>query len=364
MNELIDENQRRFANAIVNNDFHYLENESNALSLIIENGLVSLSLKVIDKCNTKGSLHHKLKKLDREFFIINTLQIGVFENLFITLKEKNIQFLVLKGWALSYQVYENPHERPKTDLDILIDSSEKNKIIELFLELGFSNPRGWEPKAIIDQFTMRKMIAKDIYANVDIHLELTNDKALQPLFSWEELNKSAVYSEKLNALVVGKAYSLLHAIIHLLHHACNLDFLKLIWFYDIYLVTNNFDENELEEFKTLAVTKGLSEVISVTLQQQNKLFPNKNCDELIKELNEFEGKKDFKYLISKPSKAKLFYRNFKKTEGAKKKIVMLKEVFLPPKEEIYNKFGHDSKVPLMLLYLIRIIFGIKKYLWK
>ena len=332
---------------------------------LIENGIAQLVLERLSQqpgTTLKPPLLARLKQFSNQLKIIHTLQYQAFSEVFLILRKHDIDFIVLKGWALSYTIYPSPHHRPKTDIDILIEDNEKHKVKHLLSQLGYTNPRGWEPEAIIDQYSMRKMIVKGVYANIDVHLRLTSDKTLQTLFPWSELLGSSSYHQELGSRIISKPYALLHAVVHLLHHACNGDFIKLIWFYDIYQLIEILSPNEVEEFIDMSSATGLSTVITVCLKEQCMLFPSSKSDVLINKICKIKGESKYNYLIKKPSRLKVIMRIFLHSKGFIAKLKVVRETVFPPSEEIYIKYGRDSKWPLPLLYLRRFISGIIRHL--
>lgn len=357
---LVDHSQQKLANVITNSTALTNEEINNiSIESIIENGMVSIFLEKIGPL--KYSEIDKLHKVDNQLFLIHELQKKTFDKIFNKLNQNQVQYTVLKGWALSYGCYTNPHNRPKTDIDILIPEEEKNRVKKIFNELGYTNPRGWEPKAIIDQYSMRKVIIKGIYSNIDVHLKLTNDKALQPLFPFTEVMEGSSFNNRLGACTIQKPLALLHAIIHLLHHSCNADYLKLIWFYDIHLLVNDFSDADISKFLKKVDQAELAEPVTYALLKNQHLFPSIKTETLIRNLRELNNNEKFNYLMHPPSKLKLMLRNFRETKGLESKLLVIRETFLPPKEEIYLKYGRDSNWPLFLLYFRRIVTGIFRF---
>ena len=360
---IIEERQEALAKGICEQKLPSINDEL-LINYAIENGVVSVILKNFAKKDDKRALAERLAKFEKQLKIIHILQKEEFDTVIHALKDYNIDFIVLKGWALSYSVYNEPFHRPKTDIDILISQSKKNDVKNVLSSLGFENPRGWEPESIIDQFSMRKTIANGVDANIDIHLELTNDKALQPLFLWTEIKGNSNLNNKLNCLTINKPYALLHAIIHLLHHNCNGDFLKLIWFYDIYLIVKSLTDSEKRIFLNKTEKSGLSQPIINVLTLQHRLFAIPNSLYLISELETMRSDSRYDYLNAPPSRTRVLLRNFKESKGFKEKLKIIKETCFPPQEEIFLKYGKKNRWPLPLLYLRRISAGISKYVFK
>jgi len=357
---LFDTTQQYIATQIASNTISRDTIANLDIELLIQNGITQQILEKINQhepLNFKSPLTTRIQQFSRQLEVIHQLQEKEFLEVFQTLKENKIEFLVLKGWALSYTIYKRPHHRPKTDIDILISENNKHKVKLLLKELGYTNPRGWEPEAIIDQYSMRKTIIKNVYANIDVHLRLTNDKILQSLFPWPKLLASSCFQQNLGCRIISKPYALTHAVIHLLHHACNDDFIKLIWFYDIYQLLETLTPVEEEELIEITSISGLSGVITFCLKEKNKLFPSEKTNSIISTLTTIQANPKYLYLMNKPSRLKVMIRNFLQTRGLIAKLKVAKETLFPHREEIYLKYGRNTKWPLVLLYFRRILSG-------
>lgn len=332
------------------------------ISEIIENGVGALVPNYSDKRQT-SSIHLTLQKADKQLQIIHNLQLIQFLKVFEAFDEANIPFVVLKGWALSYKVYEQPHYRPKTDIDILINQADKNRVTEIFKKYGFTDPRGWEPKAIIDQFTMRKKLAHGLFANVDIHLKISNDKKLQRALVWDEIYEDKTYVKNLQAKIPSIQFLIIHAAVHILHHYIQGDMIKLIWIHDIYLLIKKAEKEEIDALLLKLKNTDLAKPATRVFRTVDKAFPDPKLRKLIYLTEDIDCDSKFNYLLSSPSLARSYLRNLKQNEGLKAKLEMLSETLFPPKEEIYRKYGPVAKWTLPYYYAIRIIKGVSRHLF-
>jgi hypothetical protein len=103
----------------------------------------------------------------------------------------NVTVTVLKGFALANTLYNHPALRPRTDIDILIHPSDKKAIKGIFQAMRYYNPRDWEPKAIINQFSMKKPLSKGLDVMFDIHLKISNSKGIENILNYDELLTNA-----------------------------------------------------------------------------------------------------------------------------------------------------------------------------
>ena len=300
--------------------------------------------------------------MDHQLLIIHELQFQQFKKLFTALDESKIPFVVLKGWALSHSVYPRPHQRPKTDIDILIPENYKSDVIAIFEQLNYSNPRGWEPKAIIDQFTMCKPIAKGVNASVDVHLKISDDKLVHQALSWEYIYSNAHTNKSLSAKIPSKSLLIIHASVHLLHHYSHGDFVKLIWLYDIHLIIMKCSESDISQLIEMLRNTNLAQPTKRVIQDVLAIIPNPKTQLLLEQIEGIAGSPQFDYLLDEPSLARSYIRKVNQTEGFRLKLAVLREIFFPPKEEIFRKYGKVSTITLPYYYVLRIVSGTVKRL--
>jgi hypothetical protein len=276
----------------------------------------------------------------------------------------NINVTVLKGFALANTLYNHPALRPRTDIDILIHPRDKEVIKDIFQSLGYYNPRGWEPKAIINQFSMKKPLSKGLNVLFDIHLKISNSKGIENILNYDELLINADTSTLQNINLINQPYALIHAIFHLLNHRAAGDLVKLIWLYDIYLIVEQLDEKMRLDLLELIKVKGLATLVLFTLRLTNQYFPSQKLSDVIAVINSAEiqatANSSFDYLLRENQGFSGFLRTLKSTTGLGNKLNVIKETVLPPPAEIYAKYGEHSGWPLSLLYIRRLLFGLIK----
>lgn len=313
-------------------------------------------------------LNSKLSAFAQHSRIISTITDNAAKELLNALAQKNIQVVVLKGFSLGYQVYSTPYLRPKTDVDILISSTDKIAVLETFKALGYSNPRGWEPQAIINQFSMKKTLSKGVNVLFDVHLKISNSKQIENILNYQELIQSANTTLLPNINLINKPYALIHAIFHLLHHKSSGDLIKLIWYYDLYLIIEQLDSNEIEQLKTIITTTGLAFLVQHTLVLTIEYFPSDQINNLIQwcetpNINA-TSESSYNYLLGNATGIRGLWLSICATKGMTNKVAIIKETAFPPAAEIHRKYGEQSAWPLPLLYVRRIFTGSIKYIFK
>ncbi len=150
------------------------ENDKETLKLAIEHGVAGL----LSESLQNNSSHNKtpLTNLAKDYDIHNSRRLTLldfqYQLVLQALHKNNIRFIVLKGFALAYSIYSRPSLRTRSDVDILINPDQQGELKQVMSQMGFTNPRGWQPNAILSQFSMRKKITDGLNVDFDIHLKI------------------------------------------------------------------------------------------------------------------------------------------------------------------------------------------------
>jgi len=337
---------------------------SHVFELAVCHGLVYLvhnNLKRhLPSVNSNLSLSDFLQKLAgvyRQAEIVTQFVDASAISVLQALHKKGIDVVVLKGFSLAYQLYTTPTERPKTDIDILIHGPDQAKLQTIFEDLGFHNPRGWQPKAIINQFSMKKQLSKGLNVYFDVHLKISNDKRIEQIMTYQELVTCTNTKTIDGVLLIGRPLALIHAVLHLLHHRAQGDLVKLIWHYDIYLLINTFSSVESAQLLILANQKKLNKILLYCISLTQEYFDSEQIRALIIKLAAANLDEHYDYLLMNENGFKSGWGQIKATKGIHKKISFIRETLFPPAAEIHIKYGTNSKQPLAYLYLKRICGG-------
>jgi hypothetical protein len=137
--------------------------------------------------------------------------------------------LVTKGTALAYSVYDSPDLRPRTDVDLLIDERDLEKVRSAFHSIGFD-----ENVSVVRQHMFFRVGANRIMQSYDVHLDITNNATTAGVLRYEELRGRAMQLPAIGAFAPSIEDALLYACVHrVVHHH---DVERLIWLYDVHLL--------------------------------------------------------------------------------------------------------------------------------
>lgn len=329
--------------------------------LAIENGIACLINDQLERIEITNEFSQKISTFTTNAKIKESFGEFEIEKLLKTLSKENIDFVVLKGWALANTLYSSKVHRQRSDVDLMVKTDDIDRIRSIFNNLGFFNPRGWEPSAISKQISFRKNIARGVTIDFDIHLMLTNNPKTAELITFEEATAIPkvleVDSTKINC--INYELALIHASLHLLQHHADGDNVKLIWLYDLHLLIKKISN---KSFIKLIQKKKLNKVIIEALHKTKMYFPSDNLNLLQSEIDPQKGYELDDLLLAKTNKATMLVRRLKSLTTIREKFNFLLETLIPPKAEIYSKYGKEAKVPLIFLYIYRAIKGLLKFL--
>ena len=177
------------------------------------------------------------------------------------LENVGITPLVLKGSALALWLYLEPWQRPRSDLDLLVeDKATAQRVVDLLRPAGYALVAGVGP-AQADGFEVALQRPGGIV--IDLHWRLLNHAVLERFFPYAELTAEAIALPKLHpdAQGLGKRHALFHA---LLHRITNLakggveEGDRLIWLMDIQLLAQACDEADWQELLRICGEKGIA----------------------------------------------------------------------------------------------------------
>jgi len=295
----------------------------------------------------------------------------VLTRLVLALAEKNIAPLFFKGTALAYDLYANPVWRSRGDSDLLVAPRDLNQFRDIALSQGFQREHA-VPGEFISYEECWTLQGQDGAAHaLDVHRKINNSELLSRLFTYDELLKSARPIPALCAGAVGLGHvqALLVACMHRAVHANSPYYTegvpyyggnRLIWLYDIHLLSRALTEQDWTVFVALARGKGLAGICLDGLQWTQSIFGTDVPAVVKSALATPSNEKPTIYLTS--GRLRQEWMNFKALEGASTKTVFLKELIFPPEAYMRWKYPDAAASSLIALYARRSVGGVAKRL--
>lgn len=193
--------------------------------------------------------------------------------------------VVFKGQALGYNLYEQSWLRPRCDIDLLVEEQQVPAAMEAFNDLGYRRMAAIDGDLILQQaaFHKRSPYLEHVW---DLHWALSNRPGYSGFLDAQTIRAGAVPTPVDGAAVLtpNPVHSLLIACIHLIgHHPREA---RLIWLYDIHLLTASMSHAQEELFLEQARRRPeIQAACHAALQLTAKYLPAPRNSGLCRELD-------------------------------------------------------------------------------
>lgn len=160
--------------------------------------------------------------------------------------------IFLKGSGLAYTHYPHPWLRPQADLDVWCRESELAALSAALVALGYSSVdelnfdgKYQRPFARVDDSGVTRL--------VEVHLRALNPEVFADAMDFDAARAAAVPVPTLpGAVTLSPPYALLLACLHRVAHHLDQTGHRVIWLYDIHLLSTAMTEREWATFTRLA----------------------------------------------------------------------------------------------------------------
>ena len=272
-----------------------------------------------------------------------------------SLGEREIESIVLKGTALAYSLYEEPHLRPRVDVDILIPEHDLERVRILMSDLGYQERASWAGDLHQAQTSFQRSVLRGKIVTWDVHWRLSNRYAWSSRFDSNELFEQTRPIPALSSQALGfrAPWSLLHACIHLVGHRP--EERRLIWDWDIRLLASALTDAEAKEFTKIVRDHGLQDAVerATAHVRENGFFLPASVLE--------DGSGGGTTL--RPTTRR--WKEWRAIPGLKLKSRWLAQLLFPSRNDLQRRYGRTIPAWLYPLYLVRrLIGGIVKNLRK
>jgi hypothetical protein len=167
--------------------------------------------------------------------------------------QAQLQPILLKGSGLAYTHYPHPWLRPQADLDVWCHESEVPALVASLGALGYESVDEWNfdgkyqrPFARVDDSGVPRL--------VEVHLRALNPEVFAGALTFDAARAAAVPVPTLpGAVTLSPPWALLLACLHRLAHHLDATVHRVIWLYDIHLLSLAMTEREWQTFTGLAV---------------------------------------------------------------------------------------------------------------
>ena len=306
-----------------------------------------------------ASLHHALTPrvraaATRDIFIQRDMQV-VLE----ALATAGVRALVIKGSALAYSVYPSPWLRPRTDTDLLVSYGDVAAATQALESCGYARSDALTSGTLVShQIAFERVDAHDVHHVVDLHWKIVNPQILADSLPFEDLWQTAQPAPSLGpaARVPSTVASIALGCVHRLAHHQGHD--RLVWLFDLRLLTDPFCDADWEALTQLACQRGIAGLCLDGLRQSRDRLGSR-LPEVVEATLAMSALDEPSrvYLQGIVHKRDVLVSDLNALGDWRSRLRLLREHAFPPAAFIRQRYGVDNPWPLPALYLHRVVSG-------
>jgi hypothetical protein len=243
---------------------------------------------------------------------------------------------------------------------------------DVLTTLGFELYMGVSGEFISYQATYLFTPADASTHSIDLHWRINNSELLSRLFSYDELLEHAIHLTKLcpAALGVSPVHAFLLACMHRATHRQAPYYVdgvayysadRLIWLYDVHLLTESLSSTQWQEIVRLAGDKGLCATCLDGIGRASACF-HMRCPDFVLTGLAGSGAKERPATYLNASKLRQQWMDFRALGGVSHQLRFLQQLFLPPAAYMRSKYAEARLGWLPWLYARRALSGFIKRL--
>lgn len=281
------------------------------------------------------------------------------------LRSAGLRPVLIKGSALAYSLYPNPVLRTRGDTDLVVASDHMQTADRVLTGIGFTRDLGVGAE-VVSYHSSYSWSAPDITEHtIEVHSRIGISRLISNLLPYEELVEHAIPLPRLSDGALGHGaidalfITCLHRATHRhkpyyaggnVYYGAN----RLIWLYDLHLVSEHLSEPQWRQFLERAKKKGLITVSREGLFAARQCFHSSIPNFVLYEL----AKGDADDTVTRCINASHFgqqWLDFRTLSSLSEKVRFARELFLPPAAFMHSKYPQARLKWLPWLYTRRAI---------
>jgi len=274
-----------------------------------------------------------------------------------------VRGLVIKGSALAYTVYLHPWLRPRTDTDLLVSYGEVPAAIQALERCGYTRSDALTSGTLVShQIAFERVDEHDVHHVVDLHWKIVNPQVLADSLLFDDLWAEALPAPALGptARVPARLASVVLGCIHRLAHHQGHD--RLIWLYDLRLLTAGFDDAEWRALGRLACSSRVAGLCLDGLRQaRSRLGAHLHEDLEATLATAAPAEPSQQYLQGAVRKRDVLLSDLRRLKSWRARLRLLREHAFPPVTFIRQRYGINNPLLTPALYVHRLVTGV--YRW-
>lgn len=291
------------------------------------------------------------------------LRVAELKGILAALAQAGLSVLLLKGAALAYTLYPEPHLRDRCDTDLLLPSRDEAEHAWRVLQaLGYRQPNAVSGDLIVYQLNVYKNHPSGFIHAVDVQWSLSKAALFAESFSFVELAASAVTIPVLGPHAYGLdfVHALLMACIHRVFHLSDGSGNRLIWLYDIHLLAHYLTDEQWHRWMTLAEERGACGPCLDGLLTAQKFFGTVLPAEIQRKLQAGANQEGWFDPHLARQRWYLDWLSLRALPSTRARLRWLGQYLFPDTSYMLRKYGIRHPLWLPWFYGVRIVQGMGK----
>jgi len=285
------------------------------------------------------------------------------ERVTTALAQQGVEALLTKGCALAYTAYPEPWLRPRVDTDMLVRRRDVPGATRVLEHCGYLRSDATNTGALVShQIGFERTDSHELRHVVDLHWKIVNPHLVADTLEFDDLWRSSSCAPALGPAVrvAGAVESIAISCIHRLAHHQRHD--RLIWLYDLRLLSASLDAQGWSDLRDLACTRGIAGLCLDGLRAARTRVGGTLPPAIETALAAAAPSEPSQvYLQENLSKSDVLLSDLKTlaTWGARLRLV--REHVFPPAAFIQQRYGTRTRALLPAFYLHRLIAGASRW---
>ena len=273
--------------------------------------------------------------------------------------------VVFKGSALAYTLYCQPWHRPRTDTDLLTSQADVPAVSGAIVSCGYRRSDALSSGTLVShQIAFERVDAHGLHHVVDLHWKVVNPQILADVLTFDEIWPHAVAAPALGpaARVPSVVASAILGCVHRLAHHQGHD--RLIWLYDLKLLTDRFTPEDWESLCRIATDRRVSAICLDGIRESEGRL-NARVPPAVAGRLEAAGVDDpsRRYIEAEMRKRDVLASDLAALSGWGDRLRLLREHAFPPSSFVLRRYNRRNRLWLPALYAHRLVTGACRWLW-
>jgi hypothetical protein len=323
-----------------------------------------------DAASWPSDLRERLRSAARGQAARELLIKHELDRLLPAMAEAGVRSVLLKGTPLAYAIYPQAYLRSRGDTDLLVAPAQRDLAEDSLRRAGYQAGESAGGALASYERTYSKTDTSGVEHVLDLHWQLSNSQIYARALSFEELYaaSTAVPTLDSSARMPAPIYGLLIACLHRISHlhapyyvggVPYLEANRLIWLYDIHLLSKHLRPADWEDFVSLAESKGFRAICLDGLQATRAALGTKTPEWVLSRLAA-PGPRELSAGYLSPSSWRLQVLELRALDGWGQRMQLIGEWVFPPADYMLRKYGIQNRRLLLWLYLRRAVGGVLK----